>query len=326
MRRATTQAVLAFSLAALSLGSAYAQSDYPSRSVRVIVPFPAGGSLDFAGRLVAQELTAEFGQSFVVENRPGAAGQIGTVQGMKAAPDGYTLVVGGAGTHGLAKPLYGDRLPYDPIKDFKPISVLASQPNVMVVPTSSPAKSVRDLIEIAKRSPGKLNYASSGAGTSGHLTMELFKQQAGVFITHIPYPGAGRGQTDVIAGIIDVMIENLGATMPAIKGEKVRALAVTTARRSPALPEIPTIKEATGMEFEVGSWIGLLAPAGTPHEIVEKLQRTIAKRMTTPEIRQRMLVQGTEVVASTPEEFSALIAADNAKWEKVIKAAKISIE
>lgn len=302
-----------------------AAANYPTKPIRLVVPFAAGGTTDILGRAAAAELS-KAGMQAVVDNRPGAGGNIGADMVAKAAPDGYTLLVGTVGTHGINQALYG-KLPFDPIKDFAPVTLLATVPNVLVVPQSLPVNNVKELIALAKSKPGKLNYASSGNGTSIHLSAELFKTMTGTFMTHLPYRGSGPALTDLIAGQADLMFDNLPAAMPHIKSGKLRALAVTTAQPSPALPGVPTVAQAGPVPgFEASSWFGILAPAGTPRPIVDKLQQTLAKALQSPEMREKLLSQGAEAAGNTPEQFAQFIQSEHVKWAKVVKASGAKVD
>lgn len=298
---------------------------FPSKPIRLVVPFAAGGTTDILGRAAASELT-KAGMQAIVENRPGAGGNIGAEIVAKAAPDGHTLLVGTVGTHGINQSLYG-RLPYDPIKDFAPVTLLALVPNVLVVHPSVPASNVKELLALAKSRPGKLNYASSGNGTSIHLSAELFKTMTGTFMTHIPYRGSAPALTDLVGGQADLMFDNLPSALPHIKSGKLRALAVTTDKPSPALPGVPTIAEAGPVKgYEASSWFGVLAPAGTPKDIVNKLQQTLSKALNSPEMREKLVGQGAEPVGDTPEHFAQHIQAETAKWAKVVKASGAKVD
>ncbi|KDP83459.1 MFS transporter [Cupriavidus sp. SK-3] len=327
-RRRAAQMLLA-TIAGACLGAfawqapALAADPYPNKPIRLVVPFPAGGTTDILARAVAAELSKLQGWNVVVDNRPGAGGNIGADMVGKAAPDGYTLLMGTVGTHGINQSLYG-KLPFDPIKDFAPITEVASVPNVLVV---NPAfaqqnriNSVNDLITYARANPGKLNMASSGNGTSIHLAGELFKTQTRTFMVHFPYKGSGPALTDLAGGTMQLMFDNLPSSMALIKSGKLKALAVTSAKPSPALPGVPTVAEAGHLPgFEASSWFGLLAPAGTPHDIVARIQQEVARSLATPAVREKMQAQGAEPVGNTPEQFAAFIRAEHAKWAKVVK-------
>ncbi|MFL6663673.1 MAG: tripartite tricarboxylate transporter substrate binding protein, partial [Rhizobacter sp.] len=303
---------------------AQAAGAWPNRPVRIVVPFTPGGTTDILARALAPELSRAFGQQFIVDNKPGAGGNLGAAEVAKSAPDGYTLLMGTVGTHGINQSLY-PKLPYDPIKDFAPITLVAGVPNVLVM---NPAKaqalhidSVPDLIRYAKANPGKLNMASSGNGTSIHLSGELFKTMTGTFMVHFPYKGSGPALLDLIGGTMDLMFDNLPSALPQIKGGKLKALAVTSAQRSAVLPDLPTIAEAGPLPgFDASSWFGLLAPAGTPVDIVNRVQQETAKALATPALKERLQSQGAIPSGMTPAQFAAYIAAETKKWSQVVKA------
>lgn len=304
--------------AALSL-SAGALAQYPAKPIKIIVPFLAGGTTDIMARAVAADLQKAFGQAVVVENRAGAGGNIGADAVAKSAPDGYTFLMGTVGTHAINTALY-TKMPYDAVKDFAPVSLVAAVPNILVATPAYPVNSVKELIDLARKEDGKLTFASSGSGTSIHLSGELFKQLAGVQMTHVPYKGSSAALPDVMSGQVNVMFDNAPSVMPHIKGGKLKAIAVTSSKRTPALPNVPTIAEAGLPGFEASSWFGLLAPAGTPKEIIDKLSGQIQKMVQTPEMKERMASQGADGVGNTPEQFAAHIKAEIDKWAKVVKA------
>lgn len=324
-------ALAALALAAAGLaGPALAQSGWPTKPVRIVVPFAPGGTTDILARALAPELSKAFGQSFVVENRAGAGGNIGADVVAKSAPDGYTLLMGTVGTHGINKSLYS-KMPYDPQKDFVPITLVAGVPNVMVVNAEKAAarniNTVNDFIKYARANPGKLNMASSGNGTSIHLAGELFKSMSGVFMTHFPYGGSGPALLGLIGGDMDVMFDNLPSSMPHIKAGKLKALAVTSSQRSAALPDVPTVEQAAGLKgFEASSWFGLLAPAGTPADIVNRVQQETAKALATPAMKERLLAQGAIPSGNTPAEFAKLIDAEIRKWAPVVKTSGAKVD
>jgi tripartite-type tricarboxylate transporter receptor subunit TctC len=303
---------------------ASAQSPYPNKPVKLIVPFLAGGTTDIIGRLVAQELS-KAGINAIVENRPGAGGNIGAEQAAKSTADGYTLFVGTVGTHGINSSLYA-KLPYDPIKDFAPITLIASVPNVLIVPPSMPANSVKELIALVKAKPGKYNYASSGNGTSIHLSGELFKSMTGAFITHIPYRGSSAAIADVMGGQVDMMFDNLPTALPHIKSGKLKALGLTSAKQNTAVPGVPTIAEAGIPGYEASSWFGIFAPAGTPKDIVTRIHLVLTKALATQEVRDRLLSQGAEPVGNTPEQFGEYVKAEIVKWQKVVKTSGAKVD
>jgi tripartite-type tricarboxylate transporter receptor subunit TctC len=305
-------------LAAVS-ASTHAQSSYPAKAIRFVVPFPAGGPLDIVARAIGQELNRSWGQPVVIDNRPGAGGNIGADYVAKAAPDGYTLLMGAVSTHAINVTLYS-KLPYDPIKDFAPITLVTSVPNVLVVHPSVPAKTVRELIAVAKARPGQLNFASGSTGSAGHLAGELFKTMAGVDMVHIPYKGAGPAVVDLLAGHVSLMFDNLASGLPNIKASRVRAIAVTTLRRSPFLPDLPTISESGLPGFDIGTWFGVFAPGGTPRDIVGKLNTEIVRILNTPSMKERLANLGAEPMGNKSEEFAAFIKSEIPKYAKVIKA------
>lgn len=307
-----------------------AQTAWPSKPVRIVVPFAPGGTTDILARAVAPELSKVFGQSFIVDNRAGAGGNLGADIVAKSAPDGYTLLMGTVGTHGINKSLYS-RMPYDPQKDFAPVTLVAGVPNVMVMNTEKAKalgiNTVPDFIKYAKAHPGQLNMASSGNGTSIHLAGELFKTMTGTFMTHIPYTGSGPAMLGMISGTVDVMFDNLPSSMAQIKGGKLKAFAVTSSQRSAAMPDLPTIEEAAKLKgFEASSWFGLLAPAGTPPEIVLRIQQETAKALNLPNIKEKLLAQGAIPSGNTPQEFAALIDAEIKKWAPVVKASGARVD
>jgi tripartite-type tricarboxylate transporter receptor subunit TctC len=309
---------------------AIAQSHWPNKPVRIVVPFAAGGTTDILARAIAPELSKAFGQQFVVDNRAGAGGNVGAEIVAKSPGDGYTLLMGTVGTHGINRALY-EKLPYDPIKDFVPITLVAGVPNVMVMQTekarSMGINSVADFIRYAKAHPGKLNMASSGNGTSIHLSGELFKSMTGVYMVHLPYRGSGPALMDLVGGTADVMFDNLPSSMQQIKAGKLKALAVTSRQRSAALPDVPTIEEAAGLKgFDATSWFGLLAPAGTPPDIVNRIQQEVAKSLNTPAIKEKLLSQGAIPSGNSPAEFGRHIENEHRKWAQVVKASGAKVD
>jgi len=308
----------------------FAQSGWPSKPVRIVVPFAPGGTTDILARALAPELSQAFGQQFVVDNKPGAGGNVGADQVAKSPADGYTLLMGTVGTHGINQSLY-PKMPFDPIKDFAPITLVAGVPNVLVMnPAKAEAigiKNVADLIKYAKANPGRLNMASSGNGTSIHLSGELFKSMTSTFLVHFPYRGSGPALLDLVGGTMDLMFDNLPSAMPQIKAGKLKALAVTTSQRSAALPDVPTIAEAGPVKgFDASSWFGLLAPAGTPADIVSRIQQESAKALGTPALKERLLAQGAIPSGMPPAEFAAYIAAETKKWAQVVKVSGAKVD
>jgi len=305
---------------------AHAQAPYPNHPVRIVVPFPAAGTTDILARVTAQRLTETLGQPFVVENRPGAGGNIGAELVAKSPPDGYTMLMGTVGTHAINPSLY-EKMPYDHVKDFVPVVLVAGVPNVLVVTPSLPVKSVQELIAYAKANPGKLNFASSGSGTSIHLSGELFKTMTGVSMQHVPYKGSAPALADLAGGQVELMFDNLPSSLALIKAGKLRALAVTSLTRSSALPDVPTISESGLPGFEASSWFGLLAPAGTPKDVVTKVNGEVAKWLATPEAKEKLAAQGAIVASGfAPEDFSRHIASETTKWHKVVKESGAKVE
>jgi tripartite-type tricarboxylate transporter receptor subunit TctC len=291
---------------------------YPSKPIRLVVPFPAGGTTDLLARAMAQKLSEALGQQVVVDNRPGAGGNIGSDIVAKSAPDGYTLLMGTVGTHAINVSLYA-KMPYDAVKDFVPIVLVAGVPNVLVVHPALPVKTVADLIKLAKDQPGSINFASSGNGTSIHLSGELFKSLTGVQMAHIPYKGSAPALTDLIGGQVQIMFDNLPSALPHIKAAKLRAIAVTSTKRAPALPDLPTIAESGVPGFEASSWFGMLAPAGTPREIVLRINAEVNKALQAGDMKEKLLAQGAEAVGNSPEFFVEYIRSETTKWAKVVK-------
>jgi tripartite-type tricarboxylate transporter receptor subunit TctC len=317
-------------IAASTVAPAFAQSTWPTKSVRIVVPFAAGGTTDILARAIAPELAKAFGQQFIVDNRAGAGGNVGAEIVAHSPPDGYTLLMGTVGTHGINRSLYA-KLPYDPIKDFAPITMVAGVPNVMEMPVQKAKEygidNVRDFIKYAKANPGKLNMASSGNGTSIHMAGELFKSMTGTYMVHFPYRGSGPALLDMVAGTMDVMFDNLPSSLPQIKAGKLKALAVTSRERSSALPDVPTIEEAAGLKgFDATSWFGLLAPAGTPGSIVNRIQQEVAKSLNTPAVKDKLVSQGAIPSGDTPAEFARHIAAEHVKWAKVVKESGAKVD
>ena len=311
--------VLAALVAAFALASgAAAQAPYPSKPVRLIVPFPPGGSADTIARLLGQELSKSLGEPFVAENRPGAGGNIGVDLVAKSAPDGYTIGLAAAGALAINQHLLG-RLPYDPVKDLAPVSKLADIPIVVAVANSTPVTSVPELIAAAKAKPGALAFASAGNGTAMHLSGELFKIMTGVDMTHVPYKGSGPAVTDLVSGQVPVGFVDLVSALPQIRAGKVKGLAVASGKRTISAPDIPTVAEAGVPGYDAVGWFGLVAPAGTPRDVVAKLNAETVRIMTLPEVRERVLATGAEPATGTAEAFGAFIAAEIPKWERVVK-------
>lgn len=332
-RTALALATMTLACAPLLLSSpAQAQGAWPNKPVRIVVPFAPGGTTDILARALVPDLSRVFGQQFIVDNRAGAGGNVGADLVAKSPGDGYTLLMGTVGTHGINRALY-TKLPYDPIKDFEPITMVAAVPNVMVMNAdkakSMGISSVTDFIRVAKANPGKFNMASSGNGTSIHLAGELFKSMTGTYMVHLPYRGSGPALMDLVGGNADVMFDNLPSAMTQIKAGKLTALAVTSATRSNALPDVPTIEQAGGPAlkgYEASSWFGLLAPAGTPADIVNRIQQEVAKALASPALQERLLAQGAIPGGNTPAEFAKHIDAEHKKWAQVVKASGAKVD
>ena len=320
-RRRTIAALLlacAMPLAALGQG-------YPSKPIRFVVPYPAGGPLDTVARLLAQRVGESLGQPIVVDNKPGAGGNIGADAVAKSPADGHTLLMGAVATHAINPTLYPS-IPYDAARDFIPVTQIASTPNVLVVHPSVPARDVREFIAYAKSNPGRLNFGSGSTGSAGHLAGELFKSMAGIDMTHVPYKGAAPAMQDLVGGQIQLMFDNLGSSLGQIQAGKVKALAVTTARRSDLARELPTIAESGLPGFDVSTWFGLFVPAGTPKPIVDKLHAEFARALGQADLRERMVKLGVEPVTSRPEEFAAYIRSEAEKYARVIKASGARVD
>ena len=311
-------------------GLAGAQAAWPTKPVRIVVPFAPAGTTDILARAIAPELSRVFGQPFVVDNKPGAGGNLGADAIAKSPPDGYNLLMGTVGTHAINPALY-PKMPYDHVRDFAPITLVAGVPNVLVMnPDKAQAykiASVPDLIRYAKANPGKLNMASSGNGTSIHLAGELFKTMTGTFMLHFPYRGSGPALLDLMGGTMDLMFDNLPSALPQIKAGKLKALAVTSAQRSAAVPELPTIAEAGPVKgFDASSWFGLFAPAGTPADIVNRIQQETAKAFAAPAFKERLLSQGAIPGGQPPADFVAFIADETKKWAQVVRASGAKVD
>lgn len=308
----------------LSATAAHAQS-YPSKPIRFIVPFPPGGGNDTIARQVGQKLSAAFGQQVLVDNRPGAGGAIGAEAAAKAAPDGHTLFLAGVATHGI-NPNLRKRLPYDPVKDFDAVTLIASAPLLVVVHPSLPVRSVKELIALAKAKPGQINFASNGAGGSSHLAVELFAIMTGTKMTHVPYKGLSPALTELLSGEVQLMFSSAVAMLPQVKAGRLRAIAMTGARRSPAIPDIPAVAEAGVRGYETGSWYGVVVPAGTAKAAIAKLNQEIVGFVRAPETVERMNSEAVIPVGSTPDEFAVHIKKELARWAQVIKQAGLQRE
>jgi tripartite-type tricarboxylate transporter receptor subunit TctC len=303
------------------VGQAWAL-DYPTRPVRWIVPYPAGGSTDILARIVGQYLSERLGQQFVIENRPGGGNNIGTEAVVHAAPDGYTLLLVNP-AHGINATLY-PKLSFNFIRDIAPVAGLMRVPNVMEVTPSVPAKTVAEFIAYAKANPGKINWATSGNGTSVHLSGELFKSMTGTDLTHVPYRGSAPALTDLIAGTVHVMFDNMPSSLPHIQGGKLRALGVTTAQRSQALPDVPTVAE-TVAGYEASAWFGMGAPKGTPADVIDKLNKEVNAALQDEKVKARLGELGGNLIAGTPADFGKVVAEETDKWAKVIKSANVPL-
>ena len=316
----------AFTAAALFCAASVALAqNFPDKPIRFVIGFTPGGPSDILARALGQKLAERWSQQVVIENRPGAGGNVAAEAVARSAPDGYTWLLGNNSILATNQTLYRS-LPYDPVKDFAPVSLVAVQPNILVVHPAVPAHSVAELIALAKKNPGKLNYASSGSGAAAHLAGELFKTMAGVDLVHVPYKGAQPALTDVIAGQVQVMFATSASVIPHVKAGKLRALAVTTARRSPSVPELPTVSEAGVTGFEAITWHGVVVPAATPAALVERLNRDIVAVLGLPDLRERLAGLGAEVLAGTPRDFADYIAAEIPKWAKVVRDSGARIE
>ena len=321
--RAQTCLLALTAAAGLGSGGAMAQA-WPSRPVSLIVPFPAGGTTDVLARAVGQELSKSLGQPVLIESKPGAGATLGADFVAKAKPDGYTLLMG-AVHHTIATSAY-KKLPYDFQKDLQPITVVALVPNLLVVNTAMPAKNVSELLALAKASPGKLSYGSAGNGTAHHLIGAQFEAMGGVQLLHVPYKGSGPLVTDLLGGQITMSFDTITPVLPHIRAGKLRALAVTTSKRSPALPDVPTLDESGLKGFNLGTWFGVLAPAGTPREIVSRLNTELVKIIHSPEFKKRMDDIGAEPVGNTPEQMAQQIRDDTERFAKLVKDAKVTME
>ncbi|QNK73801.1 tripartite tricarboxylate transporter substrate binding protein [Variovorax sp. PAMC28562] len=300
---------------AFAFGGAWAQT-YPTKPIRLVVPFSAGGATDLFARTLSQKMGEKLGTTLVVDNRPGAGGAIGTDIVSKATPDGYTLLLATTSTHSIG-PAMTVKLPYDTVRDFTPIAHVGDAPSVMLVPNDAPAKTVREWIDYARKNPGKLNYASSGNGTIVQLTAELFKSQAGIFVTHIPYKGTALAIPDLISGKIDVLFDSLPTGMPHVRDGRLRALGVTTLKRSPLAPDLQPIAEVLP-GFESNTWFGLYGPKALPPNLVTRINTAANEALADPEVRAKLSRLGIEPTTSTPQELASMVAADAAKWKKII--------
>ena len=300
-------------------------ADYPGKAIRFIVPFPPGGGTDIGTRIIAMKMSERFGQQVIVDNRGGAAGIIGTEFVAKAAPDGYTIMMGNIGTHAINVSLYA-KLPYDPVRDFIPVTQAAGLPLFVLTHPSLPVKNVKELITLAKAQPGKLNYSSSGAGGSMHVAAELFQSMAQVKLIHVPYKGGGPAVVDLLAGQVPLSFATVLETSQHVKAGRLRALAVTSAKRAVAAPDIPTVAEAALPGYESISWLGVFAPAGTPREVIAVLNTEIVKILQQPDVKQRLLEQGGEPIGNTQEQFAVVLKSDIAKYAKIMRESGTKVE
>jgi tripartite-type tricarboxylate transporter receptor subunit TctC len=313
-------AALSFSMVA---AGAAAQS-FPSRPIRLVIPFPAGGATDVLARAITISAAKSLGQSVVIDNKPGAGGTIGSDAVAKAEPDGYTILMATGSTHSIG-PLVNPKTPYVVERDFAPVVYVADTSAVMVVPRSLPANNLQEFIKLAKSQPGKLNYGSSGLGTNSHLAGELFKAQAGVFITHVPYRGTGLVFNDMVSGQIHMLMDNLVTALPHIKEGRIKVIGVTSLKRLPFAPDIPTLDEQGLKGFEVGNWFGIYAPRGTPPDVVAKINAAYNAALKDPEVLQRLNMLGATPTGGTPQRFAAVVAADTAKWRKLITERHLAV-
>jgi tripartite-type tricarboxylate transporter receptor subunit TctC len=320
-----TLAVASLCVAALLQAGAASAQAWPAKPIRLMVPFPPGGSTDIVARIVAQKLGERLGQPLVIENRGGAGGTIGTALIAKSAPDGYNLAIASTSTHVVAPGVYA-KLEYDPIKDFAPVGLMAISPYLLVVNPSVPAKSVKDLVALARSQPGKLTYASAGVGSTTQLAMEMLKAASGTYVLHIPYNGNGPAGTAVVAGQVDILFGSLPALLSFAKSGRVRALAVGTPKRSPALPEVPTVAESGYAGFDASLWLAIVAPAGTPQPIVERLNKELNALVAAADTREAFDKAGTEPLTGTPADLAAMIRDGVPKYAKIIKAAGVKPE
>jgi len=306
---------------ALAVAAPAAAQDFPAKPVRILIGFPPGGATDLVARIMAPRYSALLKQQFIVDNRPGANGVIGSDLAAKAAPDGYTFHLATIGSLVLSPAT--SKVPYDPVRDFAPVSQAVALQNIFIVHPTLPARTIKDLIALARAQPGKLNFASSGTASPGHLAGELLKNMAGVNLVHVPYKGGGPALTDLVAGHVEIFVAVISTAVPQVKAGKARALAVTGPRRAAALPDVPTVAEAALKGYEATNWYGYVVPAATPRPVIERLHKATAAVLALPEVRQALLDQGIEAAPGTPAEFAAYIQSETAKWAKVIRSAGI---
>jgi tripartite-type tricarboxylate transporter receptor subunit TctC len=311
-------------LASITLVASVSAQDYPGRPIRLIVPFPAGGATDILSRALSQKLGEKIGQAVVVDNRPGAGGTIGAVAAAKAAPDGYTLLLTTSSTHSIG-PAINPKIPYNVESDFTPIAQVAIAPNIVLVPNSSPARTLREFVELARRKPGQLNYASSGNGTIVHLSTEYFKADAGIYMVHIPYRGTGLAMPDLISGKLDLMVDSLVSGLPQVKDGKLRALAVTSLKPTALAPGLPAVSELLP-GYESTTWFGIYGPKDLPGDITSKVNQAVNAALADTEVQERFARLGAETTGGTPKAFAGMVRADTARWQKIIHDRKITIE
>ena len=321
----TTKCCLVAGILIFASMPAVPAQDYPEKTIRIVVPYSPGGTADMLARTLGQRMAESLGQQFIIDNRPGAGGNIGADLAAKSAPDGYTLLMGTVATHAINPNLY-PKIPFDAARDFAPIILIATLPNLLVVNPSVPAKTVKELIALAKSKPGELAFASAGNGTSQHLSGELFKKMTGVDMIHIPYKGSAPAVTDLVGGQVQLMFDNIPSSLPQVRAGKLRALAVTGPRRSPVLPDLQTLSEAGLPDFSVTSWFALYAPAGTPAKILLRLNKEAAKAIASKELRQQWIEQGIEPAGGTPEQLDAFRRAEAPKWEKIVRESGARVE
>ena len=319
MRSALAGLVLAL------IASVVAAQPWPTKPIKWVVPFAPGGTTDILARTIGEKLSVTLGQPIIVENKPGAGGGVGAEQVAKSPPDGYTIMGGTISTHAINASLYKN-LPYDPVRDFAPITLIVRVPNMLVVNPDVPAKDVRELIALLKANPGKYSFASSGNGTSQHLSGELFKVMTGVEMQHVPYRGSPPALADVVGGQVTMTFDNITTAWPLVKGGKLRALAVTTAKRSPIAPDVPTLAESGLAGYEIGSWQGVFAPAGVTAEIVKRFNAEIVRIVNAPDVRQKLVDMGAEPASNTPEEFAAMVKTEVAKWADVVRKSGATVD
>ncbi len=313
-------------IALAGVGAAVGQGTYPSKPIHLVVPFVAGGTSDILARIIGQGLTDELGQPVIIENKPGAGGNVGSDYVAKSAPDGYTLILASVGTHAINSSLYPN-MPYDPVRDFTPVALFATVPTVLVVNPKVKATTVRELIALAKARPGELNYASAGVGTTQQLAGELLKEHAGIDVVHVPYKGGAQAVTDLLGGQVAFMFPNIPVAYSHIKSGTLRALAVASSKRSPALPDTPTMNEAAGFkDFDVSTWFGVLGPANMPAAVTSRLNAALSKIVVSADVKAKFELQGAEPLSGTPEQFGTYIRDEVAKWGRVVKKANIKLE